>query len=88
MFNTANTLNQLINRENLSPDTMAAFMTELMSGQLAAPAAAALLTGLRAKGETLDEIVAAARVMRDFSTASRSLTTAALSTSSAQAAMV
>jgi anthranilate phosphoribosyltransferase len=67
MFNTANTLNQLINRENLSPETMSDFMTELMSGQLAAPAAAALLTGLRAKGETLDEIVAAARVMRDFS---------------------
>ena len=51
MFNTANTLNQLINRENLSPATMSDFMTELMSGQLGAPAAAALLTGLRAKGE-------------------------------------
>lgn len=67
MFNVAQTLNQLINRENLSPETMAAFMTELMGGQLTAPAAAALLTALRAKGETLAEVVAAARVMSDFS---------------------
>ncbi|TDR33049.1 anthranilate phosphoribosyltransferase [Hydromonas duriensis] len=67
MLNVAQILNQLIARENLSADSMSAFMTQLMSGQLTAPAAAALLTALRAKGETLEEIVAAARVMRDFS---------------------
>lgn len=66
-FHVAETLNQLIAREDLSSNSMHAFMTALMSGALTAPAAAALLTALRAKGETLDEIVTAARVMRDFS---------------------
>lgn len=66
-FNVAQTLNQLISRENLANETTRAFMTALMSGELTAPAAAALLTALRAKGETLDEIVTAARVMREFS---------------------
>lgn len=42
-------------------------MTALMAGELSAPAAAAILATLRAKGETLDEITAAARVMRAFS---------------------
>lgn len=67
MFNVAQALNQLIARENLSAETMSQFMTALMDGQLSAPAAAAILTALRAKGETLDEIVAAAKVMRSFS---------------------
>ena len=66
-FNVAQTLNQLISRDNLANETTRAFMTALMSGELTAPAAAALLTALRAKGETLDEIVTAARVMREFS---------------------
>lgn len=66
-FNVAQTLNQLISRENLANEITRAFMTALMSGELTAPAAAALLTALRAKGETLDEIVTAARVMREFS---------------------
>lgn len=67
MLNVADTLNQLINKQDLSNDTTHAFMTALMSGELTAPAAAALLTALRAKGESLDEIVTAARVMREFS---------------------
>lgn len=67
MLNVADTLNQLINKQDLSNNTTHAFMTALMSGELTAPAAAALLTALRAKGETLDEIVTAARVMREFS---------------------
>lgn len=67
MFNVAQTLNQLIQRDNLAPEVMADFMTALMSGELSAPAAAAILTALRAKGETLDEVVAAARVMASFS---------------------
>lgn len=66
-FNTADTLSQLINRQDLSSQTMQALMSTLMSGHLSAPAAAALLTALRAKGESLDEIISAARVMRDFS---------------------
>lgn len=67
MFNTSQILTQLINRENLSSETMSAFMTALMAGELSAPAAAAIIATLRAKGETLDEITAAARVMREFS---------------------
>ncbi len=67
MFNVANTLNQLINKQDLSNETTHAFMTALMSGELTAPASAAILATLRAKGETLDEIVTAARVMREFS---------------------
>lgn len=67
MFNVSQTLNALINREDLSAETATDFMTALMSGELSAPAAAAILTALRVKGETLTEIVACARVMREFS---------------------
>ncbi len=66
-FNIANTLNQLLERENLSNESMHDFMMALMSGELTAPAGAAVLTALRAKGESLSEIVTAAKVMRSFS---------------------
>lgn len=66
-FNTADTLNQLINRKNLSDEQMQALMRSLMCGHLTAPTAAALLIALRAKGESLNEIVSAAQVMRELS---------------------
>ncbi|MGL4767071.1 MAG: anthranilate phosphoribosyltransferase [Formosimonas sp.] len=67
MFNVAQTLNQLLRQHDLSSATMTDFMTALMNGELSAPAAAAILTALRAKGESLSEIVNAAQVMRSFS---------------------
>lgn len=66
-FNTADTLTQLISRKNLNNETMQELMHSLMGGHLSAPAAAGLLVALRAKGESLNEIISAAQVMRALS---------------------
>src|SRR6476660_889659 len=50
--------------ENLTMDEMAAVMEEVMTGRCAENEIALLLTALRAKGETADEIAGAAQVMR------------------------
>ncbi len=61
-------LNQLLNKQNLSHDQMLSVMQQVMTGELTAAQIAALLIALRAKGETIEEIAAAATVMRDLST--------------------
>ncbi len=54
-----------IGRENLSEAEAAAAVEEILSGEADEPAVAALLTALRMKGETVDELVGFARVMRE-----------------------
>lgn len=64
----AQTLTRLINGESLSFDVMQALMQQVMSGELTAAQIAGALVALRIKGETVDEIAAAASVMRSLST--------------------
>ncbi len=64
----AQTLTRLINGESLSFDVMQGLMQQVMSGELTAAQIAGALVALRIKGETVDEIAAAASVMRSLST--------------------
>lgn len=64
----AHTLNALINGQDLSRDEMLSTMRQVMTGALTPAQIAALFVALRIKGETVDEIAAAATVMRELST--------------------
>ena len=64
----APTLTQLINGQDLSFAEMQALMRQVMSGELTHAQMAAILVALRIKGESVDEIAAAASVMRELST--------------------
>lgn len=66
MFKEA--LNLLLNRQDLTHDQMLVVMQQVMGGELTPAQIAALLVALRMKGETVDEIAAAAMVMRALST--------------------
>ena len=59
-------LEQLLAREDLSKETMQQVMQALMSGQASDAQIGAILIALRMKGETPEEIAAAAQVMRDL----------------------
>ncbi len=61
------TLNQVINSQDLSFDAMQAVMRQVMAGELTPAQISGLLIALRIKGETVDEIAAAASVMRELS---------------------
>ncbi|MES1205174.1 MAG: anthranilate phosphoribosyltransferase [Pseudomonadota bacterium] len=51
-------------RKDLSAEEMASVVGEIMDGQTTAAQIGGLLTALRSKGETVDEVVGAARAMR------------------------
>ncbi|VAX37834.1 Anthranilate phosphoribosyltransferase [hydrothermal vent metagenome] len=57
-------IHQALANQNLSADEMTAAIGVVMDGEASAVTIAALLTALRTKGETVDEIVGAARAMR------------------------
>lgn len=59
-------LHRLIEHHNLGPEEMRHLMRSIMTGEVSLPLVAALLTALRTKRESVDEIVAAAQVMREF----------------------
>ncbi len=61
-------LTTLIERRDLSRDEMLSIMHQIMSGELTPVQIAGILVALRAKGETVTEIAAAAQVMRELST--------------------
>ncbi|MDG1454140.1 MAG: anthranilate phosphoribosyltransferase [Methylophilaceae bacterium] len=61
-------LNQLLAAKDLSHEQMLAVMQQVMSGELSEAQIAAFLIALCVKGETVDEIAAAATVMRQLST--------------------
>ena len=67
-MNYSQILNQLINQQDLNFEVMQTIMFQVMSGELTPAQIAALLIALRVKGETVDEIAAAATVMRELST--------------------
>ena len=58
-------LEKLADKISLDPDEMSQVMDQVMSGEANHVQIASLLTALRIKGETIDEITAAARIMRE-----------------------
>jgi anthranilate phosphoribosyltransferase len=61
-------IEQLAQRRDLTEAEMIAAMTEVMEGRATDAQIAAFITALRMKGETIDEITGAARVMREKAT--------------------
>jgi len=57
-------IKQIVDRRNLSVDEAEAVLEQIMTGGCSDAQIAALLTALRMKGETVDEIIGFARVMR------------------------
>jgi anthranilate phosphoribosyltransferase len=57
-------IQKVVNRSNLSEEEMEAAMEVIMSGQATPAQIGAFITALRLKGETVEEITGAARVMR------------------------
>lgn len=58
----------LLDRKDLNPSDMRALMRTIMSGGATAAQIGAFLVALRAKGETVGEVVAAAEVLREMAT--------------------
>jgi anthranilate phosphoribosyltransferase len=58
----------VLSRRDLSGEEMQAVMRSIMTGQATAAQIGGFLVGLRMKGETVEEITAAARVMRELAT--------------------
>lgn len=67
-FNYPAALNQLLAGQNLSHELTREAFQQLLSGGFTTAQIAALLVGLRVKGETAEEVAAAAQVMRDLVT--------------------
>lgn len=63
-MNVREALARIIDRRDLTADEMAQVIGEIMDGQATAAQIGGLLIGLRMKGETVDEVVGAARAMR------------------------
>ncbi len=61
-------INTVTQRQNLTHAEMTEVMQTIMSGQATPSQIGGFLVGLRMKGETVDEIVAAAKVMRTLAT--------------------
>ena len=61
-------IDKVIRLEDLAQDEMIAVMRIIMSGQATDAQIGGFLVGLRMKGETIDEIVAAVTVMRELAT--------------------
>ncbi|HEY6874659.1 MAG TPA: anthranilate phosphoribosyltransferase [Geobacteraceae bacterium] len=60
-----NAIAKVVERQDLSETEMVRVMDQVMSGEATPAQIAAFITALRMKGETVDEITGAARVMRD-----------------------
>ena len=60
-------LQRTIEHREIFFDEMVELMRQIMRGEVSATITAAILTGLRVKKETVDEIAGAATVMREFS---------------------
>ncbi|OYV15697.1 MAG: anthranilate phosphoribosyltransferase [Methylococcaceae bacterium NSP1-2] len=61
-------LQTLLNQQNLSTEQMRAVMRQIMTGGVTDAQLAGFLIALRCKGETVDEIAAAAEIMRELAT--------------------
>lgn len=61
-------IGKLVKGENLSLNEIETAMEEIMSGQATPAQIASFLTALRIKGETIEEIIGAATIMRKYAT--------------------
>ncbi len=61
-------INKVVTRTDLSEQEMVGVMNEIMGNQATPAQIGAFITGLRMKGETIEEISGAARVMREKAT--------------------
>lgn len=68
-MNIRSAIKKVVVGENLSESEMVAAMNEVMTGEASPAQIASFITALRMKGEAVDEIVGAVRVMRDKATA-------------------
>lgn len=68
MMNMQSAIKAVTEKQNLTRDEMTAVMNLIMTGQATDSQIGGFLIGLRMKGETVDEVAAAASVMRDLST--------------------
>ncbi|NQU63692.1 MAG: anthranilate phosphoribosyltransferase [SAR324 cluster bacterium] len=68
MLNTKNLLEKLLDREDLTFEEASWVMNRIMEGEVSPSQMAAILVGMRMKGETVDEVTAFAKVMREKST--------------------
>jgi anthranilate phosphoribosyltransferase len=68
MMDIQTAIKTVIARQDLSGDDMNSIMLQIMTGECTASQIGGFLVGLRMKGETVDEISAAAKVMRELST--------------------
>lgn len=66
-MNIQQAIQAISDRRDLSVEEMTAVMTQIMTGEATAAQIGGFLIGLRMKGETIDEIAAAAAVMRSLS---------------------
>ena len=65
-MNIQQALQTLLNKQNLTADQMREVMRQIMTGNATDAQIAGFLIALRCKGETIDEIAAAAEVMREL----------------------
>jgi anthranilate phosphoribosyltransferase len=61
-------IGKIVIGQNLTEDEMVKVMTQIMEGGATTAQIGSFITGLRMKGETVDEIVGAVKVMRDKAT--------------------
>jgi anthranilate phosphoribosyltransferase len=59
-------IGNIVNHKHLKDDEMQAVMQQIMTGHATPTQIGGFLAGMRAKGETVEEITAAARVMREL----------------------
>ena len=68
MITPQDALQRIIDHREIFHDEMLHLMRQIMQGEISPVMVAALLSGLRVKKETIDEISAAASVMRELAT--------------------
>ena len=61
-------LHRIIAHQEIMHDEMVSLMRQIMQGEISPVLIAAIITGLRVKRETIEEIAAAAQVMRELAT--------------------
>jgi anthranilate phosphoribosyltransferase len=67
-MNINQAIQKIINKNDLTEAEMQIVMTEIMTGKVSEPLISGFLCSLATKGESVDEILGAVKVMRELST--------------------